>query len=869
MLAFALILAAALQDEPLYAQIHVPAGYSPVDLVAVDLTGDGRIDVVSANLDSDDVTVMASLGGGSFAAPVAHATGPEPRGIAAGDLDGDGLLDVVAGGVLQLDVLLGQGGGTLGPPTAFPVSGWLDFEAHGLVLGDLDGDGMLDAAATSGHTLTPGVEVLLGDGTGALGAPALQPTALHETDVAVADANADGALDLLVTTSADTLELFLGSGTGAFAAPLSTPLAPGPVDVEALDLDLDGDLDAAVAHLDVGPTSLSVLAGDGAGGFAPPALHPVGPTSITTVGSDLDGDGDPDLVVADYGGVGALRVLENLGGLAFAPAVVAAEGHGSHGLAIADLTGDGELDAGLACPQGGGGAQGAVVVLAGLADLHVGGPEALPAGGEDLAVADLDGDGAAELVFASSDLGVQVLPGTGVSFGAPSVHAVGPAPDGVVAADFDGDGAPDVATTSHALDTAAVALGDGLGGLGPATLNPTHAGPRAPAAGDLDGDGRVDLAYLGEGAGVLAALLGDGAGGLAAGTSQSSVTGPRAMLLGDVDNDGALDAAVTGAGTFPFDPPFWLGDGVGGFHLGDGTGGFGALVSLFTGLATDVALEDLDQDGVLDLAFLERHEWAYNPPRVVLFHGDGSGGFSPALVLPSDGTSGEAVALAAGDLDRDGDVDLVASIDQGFAAVGTLAVHRNGGGGAWSQPIQYAGIEGPLDASGSIALHDADGDGFLDVAVANAWLAALQRHLWAEPAGLTPFGSGTPGCAGAHALGANRAPAVGAADFALTGTNAPPHAAGIAAVGLAPDAGGTVALDVRFHLDLGAPLPVLLSIASDGAGAAFAPLPIPSLPGLAGVTVYAQALWPWAPDAACDPSALLWSSTPGLAITIP
>jgi hypothetical protein len=130
------------------------------------------------------------------------------------------------------------------------------------------------------------------------------------------------------------------------------------------------------------------------------------------------------------------------------------------------------------------------------------------------------------------------------------------------------------------------------------------------------------------------------------------------------------------------------------------------------------------------------------------------------------------------------------------------------------------------------------------------------------------YGTGTPGCAVTHTLGANLAPEIGASNFALTCNNAPPSSLGLALVSNSQDLTGSdpFAIGVLLHVDLFIATEVLsLDIVSDPAGQALAPAPIPNTPPLVGSPYFACALWVWS---SCSLPPFQLSSSRGLALTI-
>jgi glucose/arabinose dehydrogenase len=135
-------------------------------------------------------------------------------------------------------------------------------------------------------------------------------------------------------------------------------------------------------------------------------------------------------------------------------------------------------------------------------------------------------------------------------------------------------------------------------------------------------------------------------------------------------------------------------------------------------------------------------------------------------------------------------------------------------------------------------------------------------------AGLVPYGSGTPGCSGAHSLSADSSPVLGNPTFRLRTTNAPGPGIGLTAFADQADVNGTdPGLGFLAHVQITSPSLLLLLATSDSAGVSTFTFPIPTSMSLSGLQLCAQSLWLW-PPAVCTPSAQGWSSSPGLQITL-
>ena len=178
------------------------AGYFTQSVTAADFNGDGKLDLALANQCSDlsctngSVTVLLGNGDGSFRAAVSYASGGDASFVTAGDLNGDGKLDLVVANyeIDNVGVLLGNGDGTFQSVSTYASGGE---NASSVALADLNGDGRLDLAVT--NYLSGTVAVLLGNGNGTFQSAVSYSTggALAST-VVVADFNHDNKPDLAV-----------------------------------------------------------------------------------------------------------------------------------------------------------------------------------------------------------------------------------------------------------------------------------------------------------------------------------------------------------------------------------------------------------------------------------------------------------------------------------------------------------------------------------------------------------------------------------------------------------------------------------------------------------------------------------------------
>lgn len=293
------------------------AGTGAIFVTAADLNGNGKLDLVVADLNG--LFVMMGNGDGTFQTPVLYTTACIPIFAATGDFNNDKKLDLLvtysSGDCPYVSIFLGNGDGTF---QQTPINTTPSYSPSATGVGDFNGDGKLDLAVAEQFGTISQVEILLGSGNGTFSAGATYQVNPSPKSVAVADFLGDGKRGFAVASLSGGTDEYLGNGNGTFRFAGDSPTS-GAQWVTAADLNGDGKPDLAVAQLgNPGISGVAVILNNGDGTFRAPVYYPAGKNDPVVAAGEFNRDHKTDLMVADYSS-GDAFVLLNTGISSFAP----------------------------------------------------------------------------------------------------------------------------------------------------------------------------------------------------------------------------------------------------------------------------------------------------------------------------------------------------------------------------------------------------------------------------------------------------------------------------------------------------------------------------------------------------------------------
>ncbi|WP_298519882.1 T9SS type A sorting domain-containing protein [uncultured Kordia sp.] len=634
--------------------------YSIEEVYAVDIDGDGDMDILSGadigarivwhrNIDGQgNYSTPINISGDAFGNPKLHAN----------DLDGDGDMDVLAGfqngRIVWYENTDGQG--TFGPEQIIDA---LVFNGGKVYTSDIDGDGDIDIATAVSDTNR--IAWYENDGQGTFGdVQVISSAAWGIASAHLADLDGDGDVDILVTSTGDNRvswhENTDGQGTFGPQQTISTT-ATNPLSTYASDIDGDGDLDVISASNNNNNLAWYENT-DGQGTFG--SIQVIGTAFGTSwvFSTDLDGDGDMDVLSATPGSDRVISWHENT------------DGQGTFGNRQ---------------------------VLIGFST-----------GTYSFSPADIDGDGDLDILTATSGSGVDIInsheniDGQGTFGNRKSIAPLINFPSCVYANDLDGDGDMDIVTASEFDDKVAwYENTDGQGTFGTQQIITTNADRvRSVYASDLDGDGDLDILSASNNDNKIAWYENtDGQGTFGPQqTITTNATAATSVYVTDIDGDGDMDVLSASSSD----------DKIAWYENTDGQGTFGPqqIITTNANFASAVYAIDIDGDGDMDVLSASSSDgkiaWYENT--------DGQGTFSSEQIIITN--SNNINSIHAADMDGDGDMDVVSGAFNNSIDVAWYE-NTDGQGTFGSQQV----ISTAINSVGSVYATDLDNDGDVDVLV--------------------------------------------------------------------------------------------------------------------------------------------------------
>ena len=300
-----------------------------------DMDGDGDQDIITAGWYSNKVNILLNNGNGDLGTPTAYNLKGNSSGFLSADLDNDGDNDFISSGrdSLTVDVLMNNGNGTLANVVSYPVGDGL----WTITSGDIDGDGDIDVVTGNSNNFT--LSVLKNNGDGTFAGKINYETTNNTTYINLADIDGDGDLDLVtINYYEENITVFINDGKGNFNSGTDHAMNVSGWFVVGADVDNDGDLDLITSS----DYAIQVWLNNGTGSFGSFETYSVG-DNWNILPADFDGDGDLDLVSISYAG-DEFSILKNNGNGTFAANSSFPANDTPAWVHAVDLNGDGTLD---------------------------------------------------------------------------------------------------------------------------------------------------------------------------------------------------------------------------------------------------------------------------------------------------------------------------------------------------------------------------------------------------------------------------------------------------------------------------------------------------------------------------------------------
>ena len=705
--------------------VNITTGLTPQSIANGDIDGDGKPDLVIANT-YGSVSILRNIGSNgtfAFATKVDFGTGLSPKSVAIGDINGDGKLDLAIANSSSNTISILRNISSIGN-ISFNTK--VDFTAaqgpQSVAISDLDGDGKLDLAIANYNYanggMNPGNIVSVFRNTGNISTISFATKVDFASNsgplfIAIGDIDGNGKPDIAVATAIGSVSILRNTssiGILSFASKVDFGANSNPQSVAVGDIDGDGKQDLAVAN---GSNFISVLRNTSIIGSVTFATRLDLPTAQSQLKSivigDLNGDGKLDLISGNSSGnsVSILKNKSSIGTISFESKLDFGVGANPISLVIGDINGDGKPD--LMAANNGGNSIG--ILRNNPQPFPPKIISIIPTIGKEGDTVSIIGKyfnnfpannvvffGANQATVSSStDTTLTVIVPSGATFAPITVLNVSTTFSASSLQYFN----PIYSPNKDSITSADIA---------PKVDFVTGSTPTSVAIGDIDGDGKSDMVIVNNYSNSVSVLLNTGSNGTVSFAPKVDfVTGiaPISVAIGDLNGDGKLDLVVVNNSGNSISVLRNTSSG--------GTISFATKVDIVTGQVYSICIGDLDGDGRPDLVT----NYVSNN-RVVIWRNIGNINninFTGVSTSTSTGTS--PISIAIGDMDGDGKPDLITANNYGSGLGGnSVSILRN------TSSITFFSFAPKVDigtgaAPQSVAIGDLNGDGKLDIAIAN------------------------------------------------------------------------------------------------------------------------------------------------------
>ncbi|CAF4960860.1 unnamed protein product, partial [Rotaria sp. Silwood1] len=615
---------------------------------------------------------------------------------------------------------------------------------YAIAIGDLNGDGLPDVAATNYDATSVSVffnTTPSGNATPTFSAKTDFTTGTNPASISFCDFNGDGKPDIVIANyGSNTVSVLFntttsGSATPTFSAKTDFTTGTGPYSVAMGDFNGDGKKDIATANYDGASTSIflnTTTPGSATPTFSAKTDFTAGTNPASVAIRDLNGDGVPDLAVANYGSNSVSVFFNTTTPNASTPTFSAntdfATESGPYAVALGDFNCDGRPD--MAATNY---TTNKISVYFNITTPGASAPAFSSASNYTVGTApssvtfcDLNGDGKPDMSAGNETtnnvsvfMNTMTLGVTPVSFSGRSDYTAGTAPRYISTGDFNGDGKPDLVDANSTSNSVSIFLNTTTPGASSPSFSPktdftTGTTPQSVVIGDFNGDGKPDLVTANNGALSVSVLLNTTTPGASTPTFSAKTdftTGslPRGVSIGDFNGDGKPDLAV--ANNTATSVSVFLNTTT----TGASTPTFSAKTDFTAGTnPVSASIGDFNGDGKLDLAVVNNGSTSVS----VFLNTTTPGASIPTFSSKTDFTTATQPNMGSvGDFNGDGKPDLV--IANAFTGVVSVLLNTTTPGA--STPSFSAKTDfTTAGLSNLVSICDLNGDGKQDMVSANS-----------------------------------------------------------------------------------------------------------------------------------------------------